>query len=122
MTIKLIFNRNYHLRPSTKGVYPVQLMDEDYVDFHHQTFMQNGIYRNHFFDYEDKHAKYRSWRDDISTGLAPLRCVHEPRTWHKTDESMIDPTKRQGLGLRISYRVNFILHKHLFKKTSNLYT
>ena len=40
---------NYHLRPSTKGVYTVQLMDEDYVDFHCQMFMQNGIYRNHFF-------------------------------------------------------------------------
>ena len=117
MNIKLIFYRNYHLQPSTKGVYPVQLMDEDYVDFHRQTFMQNGIYRNHFFDYEDTHGMYRSCRDDISTGLAPLRCVCGPRTWHKIDESMIDPAKRQGLGPRISYKVNFILHKHLFKKT-----
>ena len=93
----------------------MQLMAKEYVDFHHQMFMQNGIYRNHFFDYEDQHAKYRSQRADISTGLAPLRCVRGPRTWHKTDKSMIDPAKRQGLGPRISYKVNFILHKHLFK-------
>ena len=64
--------RNYHLWPSTKGVYPVQLTDEDYVDFHRQNFMQNGTYKNHFFDYEDRHTKHRTWRDDISTGLAPL--------------------------------------------------
>ena len=94
----------------------MQMMDEDYVDFHCQTFVQNGIYRNHFFDYEDKHAKYRSRRDDIFMGLTPLR------TWHKTDESMIDLAKRQGLGPRISYKVNLILHKHLFKNTSNVNT
>ena len=70
MNIKLIFYRSYHLRPSTKGVYPVQLMDEDYVDFHRQMFMQNSIYRNHFFNYEDTQAKCRSWRDDISTGVS----------------------------------------------------
>ena len=73
--IKFISYRSYHLRPSTKGVYPVQLTDADYVDFHGQNFMQHGIYRNHFFDYEDKHAKHRSWRDDISRGLALFRCV-----------------------------------------------
>ena len=55
--------------------------------------MQNGIFKNHFFDYEDTHAKHRTQRDDIFTGLAPLRCVHGPRTWHKIDESMIDPAK-----------------------------
>ena len=47
----------------------MQLMDEDYVDYHRQNFMQNGIYKNHFFDYEDTHAKYRTRRSDISTGL-----------------------------------------------------
>ena len=31
--------RSYHLRPSTKGVYPVQLTDADYVDFHGQNFI-----------------------------------------------------------------------------------
>ena len=91
-------------------------MDADYVDFHWQIFMQNGIYKNHLFNYEDTHAKHRTWRDDISTGLAPLRCVHGSRTWHKTDKSTIDPAKRQGLGPRISYKVTFILHKHLLKK------
>ena len=102
--------RNYHLQPTIKGVYPVQLTDEDYVDFHYQNFMQNGIYKNHFFNYEDTRAKHRTHRDNISTGLTPLRCVHGPRTWHKTDESTIDPAKRQGLGPRISYKVIFILH------------
>ena len=102
--------RNRHLRPTTEGVYPVQLTDKDYVDFHRQNFMQNGIYKNHFFDYEDTHAKHRTCRDDISTGLAPLRCVCGPRTWHKTDESTTDPAKRQGLGPRISYKVTFLLH------------
>ena len=76
-------------------VYPVQLTDEDYVDFHHQNFMQNGIYKNHFFNYEDTHAKHRTHRDGISTGLAPLRCVFGPRTWHKTDESTIDLEKKR---------------------------
>ena len=85
----------------------MQLIDEDYVDFHCQNFMQNGIYKNHSFDYEDMHAKYRTCRSDISTGLAPLRCVHGPRTWHKIDESLIDLTTRQGLGPRISYKVNY---------------
>ena len=108
MNIKFLLYRNYHLWPSTKGVYPGQLMDEDYVDFHWKTFMQNRIYKNHFFDYEDTHAKHRTWKDDISTGLAPLRCVCQPRTWHKIDESMIDPAKRQGLGPRRSYKVTFI--------------
>ena len=56
--IIVLFYRNYHLQPSTKGVYPVQLTDENYVDFHWQTFVQNGIYKNHFFDYEDTHAKH----------------------------------------------------------------
>ena len=116
MYIKFLFYRNYYLWPSTKGVYPVQLTDEDYLDFHWQTFMQNRIYKNHFFDYEDTHAKYRTQKADIFTGLAPLRCVHGPRTWHKTDNSMIDLVKRQGLGPRISYKVTFILHKHLSKK------
>ena len=73
-----------------------------------------------FFDYEDKHAKHRSQRDDISRGLAPLRCVHGPRTWHKIDESMIDPAKRQGLGPRISYKVNVILYEPLFTQIYNL--
>ena len=100
--------------PSTKIVYPYQLMDEDYVDFHQQTFMQKGIYKNHFVYYEDTHAKHRTRRGDISTGLAPLRCVCRPRTWHKTDESMIDLAKRQGLGHRISYKVTVILYKPLF--------
>ena len=50
----------------------------------------------------------------ISTGLTPLRCVCGPRTWHKTDESTIDPAKRQGLGPRISYKVTVILYKPLF--------
>ena len=52
---QFFFYRNYYLQPSTKGVYPVQLTDEDFVDFHQQTFMQNGIYKNHFFNYEDTH-------------------------------------------------------------------
>ena len=108
------------MRPSTKGVYPVQLTDADYVNFHGQNFMQHSIYRYHFFDYEDKHAKHRSWRDDISRGLAPLRCVHGPRTWHKIDKSMIDPAKRWGLGLRISYKVNVILYEPLFTQIYNL--
>ena len=112
--------RSYHLTPTTKGVYPVQLTDADYVDFHRQNFMQNGMFRNHFFDYEDKHAKHRSRRDDISRGLAPLRCVRGTRTLHKIDESMIDPAKRQGLGPRISYKVTAILHEHLFHKIYNL--
>ena len=86
----------------------MQLTDEDYVNFHRQNFMQNGIYKNHFFDYEDMHAKYRTHRSDISTGLAPLRCVCGPRTWHKIDKSTIDPAKRQGLGPRISYKVSVI--------------
>ena len=42
---------------------------------------------------------------EISTGLAPLRCVRGPRTWHKIDKSMIDPAKRQELGPRESYKV-----------------
>ena len=82
--------------------------------------MQHGIYRNNFFDYEDKHAKHRSRRDDISRGLAPLRCVHGPRTWHKIDESTIDLAKRQGLGPRISYKVNVILYEPLFTQIYNL--
>ena len=48
MNIKFLLFMNYHWQPSTKGVYSVQLMDEDYVNFHQQTFMQNGIYKNHF--------------------------------------------------------------------------
>ena len=63
------------------------------------------------------HAKHRTWRDEISTGLAPLRCVRGPRTWHKTDESMIDLAKRKGFVPNISYKVTFILHKHLLKNS-----
>ena len=47
-------------------------MNKDYVDFHWQTSMQNGIYKNHFLDYEDTHTKNRTWRDGISTSLAAL--------------------------------------------------
>ena len=83
----------YHLAPSSRGVYPVQLTDEDKTDLQVQANRDEGLFKNHFFDYKDTRVKSRIRRDLVYEGLAPLRSVHGTRRWHITDESRIDPAK-----------------------------
>ena len=69
----------YHLAPSSRGVYPIQLTDEDKAGLQGQATQDEGLFKNHFFDYEDTRVKSWIRRDDISEGLAPLRSVHGTR-------------------------------------------
>ena len=80
------------MAPSSRGVYPVQLTDEDKTDLQGQDNGDEGLFKNHFY-YKDTRVKSDIRRDDISGGLAPLRSVCGTRRWHITDESGIDPTK-----------------------------
>ena len=83
----------YHLALSSRGVYPVQLKDEDKTDLQGQANQDERLFKNNFFDYEDTTVKSWIRRDDISEDLTPLRSVHGTRRWHITDESGIDPAK-----------------------------
>ena len=81
------------MAPSSRGVYPVQLTDEDKTDLLGQANRDEGLIKNHFFYYGDTRVKSQIRRDDITEGLAPLRSVRGTRRWHITDESGIDPGK-----------------------------
>ena len=83
----------YHLAPSLRGVYPIQLTDTDKTDLLAQDNSHEVLFKNHFFDYEDTRVKSRIRRDDISEGLVPLRSVRGTRRWHITDESRTNPAK-----------------------------
>ena len=83
----------YHLALSSRGVYLIQLTDEDKTDLQGQDNRDEGLFKNHFFDYEDTRVKSCIRKDDISEGLALLRSVCGTRKWHITDESGIDPAK-----------------------------
>ena len=83
----------YHLAPSSRGIYPIQLTNENKTDLEGQANHNEGLFRNHFFYYEDTRIKSQIRRDNISEGLAPLRSVCGTRRWHITDKSGIDPAK-----------------------------
>ena len=70
----------------------------DKTDLQGQANRDEGLFKNHFFDYKDTRVKSQIRRDNISEGLAPLRSVHGTRRWHITDESGIDPAKQAWLG------------------------
>lgn len=82
-------DKGYELQPSTKGTYPIHLMDFDANNPY-----GNGFYRNHLFDYVDEHASHRCRQYDISTGLCPMRCVSGVRQHYRVDESKILPQAR----------------------------
>ena len=91
--------RTYHLAPSSRGVYPVLLTDEDKTDLQGQDNRDEGLFKNlFFFYYQDTRVKSCIRRDDISEGLATLRSVHGTRRCHITDDSRIDPAKSAWLG------------------------
>ena len=97
--------RTYCLAPSSKGVYPIQLTDEDKTDLQGQANRDKGLFKNHFLDYEDTRVKSCIRRDNISEGLALLRSVHGTRRWHITDQSRIDLAKQAWLGPVKTYKV-----------------
>ena len=53
-----IFFRSYHLNPTTKLVYPVTLSELDQLDLVNQDIVPSSLYKNHFFEYKDRHIKY----------------------------------------------------------------
>ena len=38
----------YHLAPSSRGVYPIQLTDEDKTDLQGQANRDEGLFKNHY--------------------------------------------------------------------------
>ena len=89
--------KNYCLLASRKTPYPTHLAERDQI--RHATESEHdyvGFYRNNFFDFQDTRKSQRVRKDDISTGLAPLRCMSGVRNYFKTDESEILPEIRAG--------------------------
>ena len=85
--------KTYALNPTTKGTYPVHIME------HHDSDTKLGIdgsgriYKDHFFDKPDVHTSHRVCRSDLSTGLNPLRCVVGVCRHYRTDESKVPSWK-----------------------------
>ena len=73
-----------------------------------------GMFRNNFFDFKDENPRKRKQSSDISTGIAPLRCVLGIRVISKAkiDESHILPHTRSGL-VRGSVTMNSFEGKQL---------
>ena len=90
-------DKNYCLAATVKSKYEVKLADinhDRYTAENEVTF--DGMFRNHFFDYPDKHKSQRVRRDDISTGLQPLRNSGSVRRWFKIVEEDILSETRGG--------------------------
>ena len=92
---------------TTKGTYPVHLTQSATDDDEIQT-NTTVQFKNHFFDYKDSRKSQRVRRDDISTGIAPMRSVDVVRTYFKTNESKILPHIRDGLEDREDSLVNIL--------------
>ena len=90
-------SKNYCLAATVKSKYEVKLAERNYEKYCAETTHNyDGMFRNHFFDYPDKHKSHRVRRDDITTGLNPPRTSGGVRRWFKTIEADILPEVRGG--------------------------
>ena len=102
--------KNYCLAATVKCKYEVKLADINYEKYSAETTINfDGMFRNHFFDYPDKHKSHRVRRDDITTGLNPPRTSGGVRRWFKTIEADILPEVRGGNKVK-----GFTLQKNLY--------
>ena len=88
-------HKNWYLTATHKGTYPehlAEVLEEDLLE-------QDGFYKNHFFDYPDKHTSQRCHRYDISRGTQPLRFAGGVRKFYRGDESKILP-EHAGMELK----------------------
>ena len=69
------YSSQFHLAPSLKGTYPVHLNEEAKLQLMTPDDESTCMLRNNFFDLKDENPRKRKQRSDISTGIAPLRCV-----------------------------------------------
>ena len=69
------------LTTTTKGTYPVHLLDEERQQLNIKTPNDHeGLYRDHIFGCSDIHMSTHQFRaDDISSGCGPLRGVQGVR-------------------------------------------
>lgn len=87
--------KTYDICTSNKSAYPVHLALDDRERYESETASDfDGIYRDHFFDYVNDHARARCRREDVSKGLNPLRTVQGVRQWFRADESKLNPAHR----------------------------
>lgn len=92
-------DKSYVLLPTTKGTYPVHLLEHDKQQVESAEKPENQYYKDHHFDKMDQHlALNRVRRQDITTGIAPLRGVLgvRPRFFH-VNENRINPETRAGM-------------------------
>ena len=68
-------DKSYALNPTSKGTYPVHILQHEDTDTDLGSDGNDSIYKDHFFDKTDVHTSHRICRSDLSTGLNPLRCV-----------------------------------------------
>ena len=68
------YSSQFHLSPSLKGMYPVHL-NEAKLQLMTQDDECTCMFRHNFFNFKDDNPRKRKRRLDISTGIAPLRCV-----------------------------------------------
>ena len=87
-------DKSYALNPTTKGTYPVHILQHEDTDTDLGSDGNDSIYKDHFFDKTDVHTSHRIYHSDLSTGLNPLRCVSGVHRHHRTDESTVESWKR----------------------------
>ena len=85
--------KTYALNPTTKGTYPVHIMEQHDSDTELGIDGSGRIYKDHFFDKPDVHTSHRVCHSDLSTGLNPLRCVAGVCRHYRTDESKVPSWK-----------------------------
>ena len=90
-------SKTYFLLPTTRGTYPVHVL-EWYGDEAEGNTGSNGFYyQNHHFDKVNRNpSSRRKRRSDISTGIAPMRGVTGVRMYHRVNERLINPETRAG--------------------------
>ena len=87
-------DKSYALNPTTKGTYPVHILQQEDTDTDLGSDGNDSIYKNHFFDKTDVHTSHRIHCSDLSTGLNPLRCVGGVCRHYRMDGSKVASWKR----------------------------
>lgn len=85
-------NKNFSLMATTKGTYPVHVLEED---TEMSEISHGGFYHNSKFDYLDLHKlQRRSRKHDISYNVNPQHCVPGVSKHNKCDELLFLPETR----------------------------
>lgn len=90
--------KTYYLMPTTKGTYPVHVLDWESDEEDEDGNLSNSFhYANHHFDkVQTNRNNHRKRRSDITTGIAPMRGVLGVRMYHRVNERLINPETRAG--------------------------